>query len=212
MYCKPLIWFEYFVFSFLHIFRKNYIAGHSPPYSTPKNVLPVPLSRYTQFKFQAELGPRQHCRENVTMFSVHTIVVYCYYCRLLTIPCGYSTMRLQDYSYFFGSLMLNFFVVLSLSRSLNNCDVPSFDTESKHFLVVYVTKALVHCRVAVAMLKNGRWPSSGKPHLLFVGFRSVSRNIGKIWPCDATTTTNTKLHNFNGFTQMTILQNGFQIY
>ena len=122
-----------FVFTFLHIFRKNYIAGHSPPFFTPKNVLPVPLSRYTQFKFQAELGPRQHCRENVTMFSVHTIVVYCYYCRLLTIPCGYSTMRLQDYSYFFGSLMLNFFVVLSLSRSLNNCDVPSFDTESKHF-------------------------------------------------------------------------------
>ena len=55
-----------------------------------------------------ELGTRQHCRDNVTMFSGHKLVSYC-----ITV-CLYS--RAFHFSYFFGSLKLCYVVALSFCR------------------------------------------------------------------------------------------------
>ena len=72
-------------------------------------------SRLYAYKF-SELGTQQHCRDNVTMFSGHTVIGYC----IITIFIVATPFRHRDLNIFRKfplSLKLYYAVALSLSRN-----------------------------------------------------------------------------------------------
>ena len=71
-----------------------------------------------------ELGTRQHCRDNMTMFSGVKVVGYC----IITISVVATPFRHRDLNIllnFFFSLKIFYIFALSLSRSLNIVGCPA---------------------------------------------------------------------------------------
>ena len=61
----------------------------------------------------AELGTRQQCRVNVTMFSGHKTVSYCIM-TMFVVAIPFRRRDLKTFSYFFMSLKLDYVVALSV--------------------------------------------------------------------------------------------------
>ena len=85
----------------------------------------------------AELGTRQYCRDNETVFSDHKVVCYC---NIYYIWCGYSikTPRPKFFSNFFWSLRLYYVVALSFSRSYTIAACPALDNSHLSRSLAYV--------------------------------------------------------------------------
>ena len=90
----------------------------------------------------SELGTRQYCRDNVTMFSGHMVVSFC----TINIFGVAIPFRHRDLNIFriFLSLRLFYIVALSLSRNYKIVACPALPIRSKEMLTSKEKQILAH--------------------------------------------------------------------